>query len=179
MYTPEQIRLFCEIGVIKSLGDLVQNYQKNSRFGGFLKKLEKECTKIQRRKLKYPSDLDLKLAGQKIDSFGYAVGWTDKKMSPNYMFCFCSRLAEESKYLKSNKIKVILGKLLTFQEERETITDEHYTEGDKAYTVWLSVWGEEDEEQRNSIETKTLFEKMDADIYRQEKLKQYKQRMYG
>lgn len=178
MYTDKQIRLFCEIGLVKHLKDMVHNYHKNSRFGGFLTKLEKECIKIQTHSLPEPSEFDLRAAGVKLERFGRLVKWTERKLSPNFMFCFNTRLLDESKHLRSEKLKKIMNDLLTYQEDRGYIKSDHYTEGDAAYTAWLSIWKEVDIDEHDSKKSQEIIDNTDKEITRKAYFDEYIERHY-
>lgn len=181
MYNNNQLRLFCEIGLVKHLADMVQCYDKNSRFGGFLKRLEDECAKLQTRLLPLGTQGDMNAAGIKLDRFGYEMDWVNRKKSPNFMFCFNMRLLEESRFLRKHNTKLIkiMADLLNMQEERGLINEAHHEEGDKAYSVWLSIWGEADEERRDAKETALTIAKIDADRERRENFERYRNTMYG
>lgn len=181
MYTNDQLRTFCEIGFLKHLPDLVKNYHKNSKFGGFLTSLEKECHKIQKRILPTYTIGDMNAASHKLNEFGKITNWNGNQLSPNRMFCFCSRMLSESKHLKHgfDKVTEIMMRLIDYQESRGYITPEHYEDGDWAYTKWLACWGEVDTDEYNQEESQKTLEKTGADVERNNLFEEYKEKMYG
>jgi hypothetical protein len=145
MYTETQLRTFCELAMFNSMKDLIQNYKRKTKFANSLKKIKRAASK-QLATLP-PLDRNSERAAYRIlDAFGKATGWLGRKTPPASMFCFCLRLLENSEYVKSPAMENVMLDLLFYMEEGDFVSDESFIEGDIAYSKWLGVFGEIDED---------------------------------
>lgn len=178
MYTQNQIRRFCELATLKSLGDLIKNYEEKSKFGGALKKMDRQAG-LMLSQLPKASKRDLRKAAGYLNEWGRVTGWAGKKKSPALIFCFCLRLLDESKHVSNPRMNEVMTDLLNHIDDKGFLVQQHYWAGDLAYTKWLKVFGEDDPNAADPDEVEHKLRTIDNDIKRGHLMREYRRKVYG
>jgi hypothetical protein len=175
MHRKNDIKHLAELALIRAIPDLVVGGLKKGRLKSLMTRLQK-AVDLDLAKLRQPTQQDLDLIWEVVDTFRRESGWGKKHHHPATIACFCLAIIDRSDRRFNTRIIAMLNEISEYYDRVGDLRRPSLWAADLACRKWLALFGIHERDDGVSAEERIM--RIDADIARAAAMDEYQSKLY-